>query len=56
MSEKPHNTVDKVFSAKCMDLAFNSGEYDPLTDNNETTYINQYGKVVSDKSPYGNLE
>jgi len=48
-----HNhTVNREFSSQITDLAFNSGEYDPLADKRETTYIKN-GKVVSEKTPYG---
>jgi len=53
--DKRQNNIDKDFSAKCSDLAVNSGSYDPFGDK-ETTYINKNGKVVTEKSPYGNLE
>lgn len=47
--------IDKRLSQKCTDIAVNSGSYDPFGDK-ETHYINQYGKVVTDKDPYGDLE
>jgi hypothetical protein len=52
MAYNSHN-VNREFSSQITDLAVNSGEYDPLTDNRETTYINKNGKVVSEKTPYG---
>jgi len=52
MSQSRHN-VNWEFSSQITDLAVNSGEYDPLTDNRKTTYINKNGKVVSEKDPYG---
>jgi len=53
--DKRQNNIDKDFSAKCSDIAVNSGKYDPF-DNNESHYIDESGKVVTEKSPYGNLE
>ena len=47
-----HNQVDEEFSKQVTDLAVNSGSYDPF-GNNELHYINQYGKVVTEKDPYG---
>ena len=48
-----HNRIDKEFSKQVTDLAVNSGNYEPFTAKSETTYINQYGKVETEKSPYG---
>jgi hypothetical protein len=48
----PSHTQKSEFSSQITDLAVNSGEYDPLTDKNESTYIKN-GKVKTDKDPYG---
>ena len=48
-----HNRIDKEFSKQVTDLAVNSGNYDPFRSKSETTYINQYGEVETEKSPYG---
>ena len=53
--DKRQNNIDEDFSAKCSDIAVNSGSYDPF-GNNESHYIDEYGKVVTEKDPYGNLE
>jgi hypothetical protein len=47
--------IDIELSKKCNDLAVNSGEYNPF-GKKETTYIDQSGKVITEKDPYGNLE
>ena len=57
MAYPSHNgksRIDKELSQKCMDIAVNSGSYDPF-GNEETHYIKN-GKVVTEKDPYGDLE
>lgn len=47
--------IDKELSQKCIDIAVNSGSYNAF-GSNESHYIDQYGKVKTEKDPYGNLE
>lgn len=53
--DKRQNSIDKEFSAKCSDIAFNSGSYDPFGEK-ETHFISEGGKVKTEKDPYGDLE
>jgi hypothetical protein len=53
MAKQKSHKVDEKLSKKCMDIAVNSGSYDPLAEKPETIWINQRGKVQTEKDPYG---